>query len=255
MAYRYELKRQGKEDFLISRLFLYYTGRLPDIPSGSGEELEYASYYRKIAQNPPSVPILSASGTNIRTVVRIRSYLGAPSERLWPYINTEPRKVGDENQFLSADAAARAPEAQCYTTAKKYISLKYLRAYMDVSCWKACIDAGHPIIFGFRIYPTSFNKTYETPYIAGIPTQTEDVKEKNSVGGHAVLAVGWDDSMKWGDEEEKGCFRVQNSWGEKCHDKGFFWMPYRFLDMDSPQEPDTKLVQDPWTLMGSHDEK
>jgi C1A family cysteine protease len=61
--------------------------------------------------------------------------------------------------------------------------------------------------------------------------------------------------MKWGDEEEKGCFRVQNSWGEKCHNKGFFWMPYRFLDMDSPQEPDTKLVQDPWTLMGSHDEK
>jgi hypothetical protein len=190
MAYRYELKRQGKEDFLISRLFLYYTGRLPDIPSGSGEELEYASYYRKIAQNPPSVPILSASGTNIRTVVRIRSYLGAPSERLWPYINTEPRKVGDENQFLSADAAARAPEAQCYTTAKKHISLKYLRAYMDVSCWKACIDAGHPIIFGFRIYPTSFNKTYETPYIAGIPTQTEDVKGENRCTRGACSGLG-----------------------------------------------------------------
>jgi C1A family cysteine protease len=41
------------------------------------------------------------------------------------------------------------------------------------------------------------------------------------LGGHAVLAVGYDDTAK--------SLIVRNSWGEKFGDKGYFYMPYEFV--------------------------
>ena len=41
------------------------------------------------------------------------------------------------------------------------------------------------------------------------------------LGGHAVLAVGYDDS--------EGRIIVRNSWGEGCGNKGYFTMPYGYL--------------------------
>jgi C1A family cysteine protease len=53
------------------------------------------------------------------------------------------------------------------------------------------------------------------------------------IGGHAVLAVGYDD---------KGArFTCMNSWSVQWGDKGFFYMPYSYLT--TPQ-----LAQDLWTV-------
>ena len=41
------------------------------------------------------------------------------------------------------------------------------------------------------------------------------------VGGHAVLAVGYDD--------RGSVFRMRNSWGTKWGMKGYFTMPYAYL--------------------------
>jgi C1A family cysteine protease len=53
------------------------------------------------------------------------------------------------------------------------------------------------------------------------------------IGGHAVMAVGYDDS--------KRTFLVRNSWGKKWGKKGYFTMPYSYLT--SP-----KLASDFWTV-------
>ena len=44
---------------------------------------------------------------------------------------------------------------------------------------------------------------------------------KSIIGGHAVMAVGYDDS--------KGAFIVRNSWGTDWGIKGYFYLPYWYF--------------------------
>jgi C1A family cysteine protease len=46
-------------------------------------------------------------------------------------------------------------------------------------------------------------------------------KTEKMLGGHAVLAVGYDDTKK--------VFIVRNSWGSGWGDKGHFYMPYSYI--------------------------
>ena len=51
--------------------------------------------------------------------------------------------------------------------------------------------------------------------------------------GHAVLAVGYDDS--------KQLFTIRNSWGTTVQDHGHFYMPYAYAT-------DSNLADDLWTI-------
>jgi len=64
--------------------------------------------------------------------------------------------------------------------------------------------------------------------IAKMPKPNERV-----VGGHAVLAVGYDDAKK--------CFIVRNSWGTDWGIRGYFMLPYGYLE-------DRNLSDDVWTI-------
>jgi C1A family cysteine protease len=57
-------------------------------------------------------------------------------------------------------------------------------------------------------------------------------KEK-LLGGHAVIAVGYDDTQQR--------FIVRNSWGPKWGMAGYFTIPYQYLT-------DTNLADDFWTV-------
>ena len=54
-----------------------------------------------------------------------------------------------------------------------------------------------------------------------------------AVGGHAVMAVGYDDAKQW--------FIVRNSWGGGWGIKGYFTLPYAYLT-------DENLASDFWTI-------
>ena len=64
--------------------------------------------------------------------------------------------------------------------------------------------------------------------IAELPTSSDFV-----VGGHAVLAVGYDESERR--------FTLRNSWGESWGDRGYFTLPYEYLESED-------LCDDFWTL-------
>ena len=52
-----------------------------------------------------------------------------------------------------------------------------------------------------------------------------DISDEKLLGGHAVMAVGYDDN--------KGHFVVRNSWGMEWGDNGYFYMPYEFIISDN----------------------
>ena len=59
------------------------------------------------------------------------------------------------------------------------------------------------------------------------------------VGGHAVLAVGFDDQKKIG--KEKGALLIRNSWGTTWGDGGYGWLPYKYV-LD-------RIALDFWSLL------
>ena len=60
-----------------------------------------------------------------------------------------------------------------------------------------------------------------------------DTNTESILGGHAVVAVGYDDS--------KECFIVRNSWGTNWGDAGYFYMPYAYLT-------NPELASDAWEI-------
>jgi len=54
------------------------------------------------------------------------------------------------------------------------------------------------------------------------------------LGGHAVVAVGYDDNMKIKNPicpnvETTGALLIRNSWGTGWGDKGYGWLPYDYV--------------------------
>jgi C1A family cysteine protease len=58
-------------------------------------------------------------------------------------------------------------------------------------------------------------------------------QREGAVGGHALLAVGYDDKSE--------CFIVRNSWGDRWSKKGYSTMLYSYLRTDN-------LSDDFWTI-------
>jgi C1A family cysteine protease len=59
-----------------------------------------------------------------------------------------------------------------------------------------------------------------------------------SRGGHAVVAVGYDDNRKIG--KDKGAVKIRNSWGTNWGAGGYGWLPYSYIEAG--------LAEDFWSL-------
>jgi C1A family cysteine protease len=93
---------------------------------------------------------------------------------------------------------------------------------------QGCLFSGYPFIFGFTVYQSFESSQVAKTGDAPMPAPGEQV-----LGGHAVLAVGYDDSAHR--------FIVRNSWGTGWGIKGYFTMPYTYL-------LDANLSDDFWTI-------
>ena len=58
-------------------------------------------------------------------------------------------------------------------------------------------------------------------------------------GGHAILAVGYDDNKKIG--SANGALLIRNSWGTQWGDKGYGWLPYAYVEQG--------LADDFWSMV------
>lgn len=85
---------------------------------------------------------------------------------------------------------------------------------------KQIIYYDRPIVAGFSITESLYPRSSSYPNGVsnnGLWTPSE---LENSIGGHAMCIVGYNDQM-YG-----GSFRVVNSWGEDYGDNGFIWIRY-----------------------------
>jgi C1A family cysteine protease len=164
-------------------------------------------------------------GATLRDTMKAMVLFGVPPEKYWPY-NTG--KFNDE------------PSAFCYAFAQSYQAMRYYRldppgtAPADVlATIKRALAADLALMFGFSVYssiPGPGDGKGEIPYPA--PGDTLE-------GGHAILAVGYDDNKKIG--KEKGALLIRNSWGVTWGDQGYGWLPYAYVE--------NGLADDFWSLI------
>lgn len=122
---------------------------------------------------------------------------------------------------------AEEPPPPCYQAALKNQIVQYSRLVPTLTQLKGCLAHGYPFVFGFTVY-----ESFEGADVAKtgiVPMPGSD----SAIGGHAVMAVGYDDSQQR--------FIVRNSWGPGWGQNGYCLMPYAYLT-------DTNLADDFWTI-------
>ncbi len=153
------------------------------------------------------------AGAMIRDGVKSVSKQGAPHENAWPY---------DIAKFKTK------PSPAAFKDALKHRAILYQRLTPVLQQLKACLAGGYPFVFGFSVYESFESDAVAKTGRVGMPKP----KEKQ-LGGHAVLAVGYDDAAER--------FTIRNSWGPKWGIAGYFTMPYAYVTNDN-------LADDFWTI-------
>ena len=171
--------------------------------------------------------ITGDQGAELRDTMKAMVLFGVPPENYWPY---KIEKFDEE------------PQAFCYAFAQSYKTTKYYRldpagqgTEKTLEAVKKSLAAGLPPMFGFTVYssiPADGDGKGEIPF----PGSGDSVE-----GGHAIVAVGYDDTKKVG--KDTGALLIRNSWGTGWGDKGYGWLPYSYVQQG--------LAVDFWTLVDS----
>lgn len=159
----------------------------------------------------------------IRTTIGALKLFGVPPEKYWPYTD-DISKIDNE------------PPAFCYALAANYKALQYISLTTSVSkedllhTIKVKLASGFPLAFGVSLCdsPISYSKSQQTAGHIPYPDKTD-----KPIGGHALVAVGYDDSKTIknpkSDLATQGAIMVRNSWGTEWGEKGYGWLPYEYI--------------------------
>ncbi|HRD92954.1 MAG TPA: C1 family peptidase [Accumulibacter sp.] len=192
----YYERRAFNKHINASRLFLYKTTR--NLSKSTGD-----------------------TGAFLRTTMEAMVLFGVPPEAYWAY-NT------------AVTAFDKEPTAFCYAFGQNYRAITYYRLDPPGTSVATVLDriktnlaAGLPSMFGFAVYSSiaQANATGRIPYpVAG----------EKLVGGHAIVAVGYDNAMKIrnanpGATETTGALLIRNSWGTGWGASGYGWLPYAYV--------------------------
>jgi C1A family cysteine protease len=171
------------------------------------------------------------TGAYLRTTMGAMTLFGVPPEEYWRYV------VSDFD---------KEPTAFCYAFGQSFQSLQYYRldptgTPRDVllNRIKTNLAVGLPAMFGFTVY-SSINQANANGAIP-FPTSGESV-----VGGHAVVAAGFDDNKVVRNAAPRGiatrgALLIRNSWGTGWGEAGYGWLPYDYVLRG--------LAEDWWCLM------
>lgn len=165
-------------------------------------------YWERLLENT----VKYDSGASIRDVMKVLCTTGTPHEALWTY---------NEKKF------AVKPNLKVVADANLHKVGTYLSLVQNIDEMKQCLLMGYPFLFGFSVYESFESDEVAKTGILPMPKKTEKL-----VGGHAVMAVGFNDNNRQ--------IKVRNSWGVNWGKNGYFYMPYDYI-------LNPRLCQDFWT--------
>ena len=154
--------------------------------------------------------VKSDSGAAIRDGIKTLAKTGVCAESSWPYVI---------NRF------ADKPPSMCYSQTLKHRIVSY-HHLTTINEMLICLSDGYSFVFGFTVH-----ESVESPQVARTGIAPMPGKPERVLGGHAVVAVGFNQKDKR--------FLVRNSWGAKWGRRGYFTMPFAYLE---------SLAQDFWTI-------
>ena len=128
--------------------------------------------------------------------------VGTVTEAVVPY--------ADGKEGLGYDATSAHFAAAGEFRMKKKARVKTLQGM------KSALAARKPFMLPVILYDSFMTREVAKTGMMPMPGRKEQMQ-----GGHAVVAVGYDDA--------KQAFLVRNSWGTDWGQKGHFWMPYAFF--------------------------
>lgn len=121
----------------------------------------------------------------------------------------------------------KKPTKTAYKKALKYRIASY-QSITSLDGMLQCLAQSTPFVFGFTVYESFESQAVADTGIMPMPKPGEQV-----LGGHAVLAVGYD--------KRTNLMKCRNSWGANWGDKGYFYMPFNFI-------ADTSQADDMWAI-------
>ena len=166
-AYQFdELKQNEQNDFVPSRLFIYYNER----------EMEGTTNYD--------------SGAAIRDGIKSINKQGVCTEDMWEY---------DISKFTEK------PDQNCYEYALGHHSLKYQKVNQTLDSIKGALNSGFPIVFGFTVYESFESSETAQSGMVSMPKSDEKVLGGHAVAivGYNeelmrfIVRNSWSES--WGD--------------------------------------------------------
>ena len=174
------------------------------------------------------------TGGFLRSAMGALVLCGVPDEKFWPYTDNK-------------DTFDKEPPTFVYTVAENFKAIKYFshdslgsktKPVTLLENVKTYLAAGVPSMFGFYGFPS-----FEQGNIPGaIPYPG---KGESSEWGHAVAAVGYDDSLEiinmQSKQATKGALLIRNSWGKEWGVAGYGWLPYDYVI--------NRLAFDFWSLV------
>ena len=177
------LNRDGKPAFApLSPLFIYYYERKQE---GTIDE---------------------DAGAMITTGMEVLKKIGVSREDLWSYDER------NDNNPVTKEKFQLPPSREAYADARKY-RVGQIRPLETLREIRYELARRNPVVFGIEVYEAFYD------------TQNGRLPKPNpneeSQGGHAVVAVGYDDREKM--------LIVKNSWGGDWGDQGYFYLPYDYV--------------------------
>ena len=155
--------------------------------------------------------VVGDQGGYLRTAMKAVGAFGVPPEEHWPY---DVSRFDDE------------PDAFVYSYATNFKTMQYARLdgpgvdnHEVLESLKRTLHAGHCVVFGFQTFSS----------MSGAPDVPFPVEQDKSRGGHAVMAVGFDDSRKNISTSNNGAIVFRNSWGTGWGVNGYGYLPYDYV--------------------------
>jgi C1A family cysteine protease len=156
------------------------------------------------------------TGAFLRSAMGALVLFGVPPEEYWKY---------DEKKY------EEEPTAFVYSLAQNYQALKYYRLDTPgtkkdqlLKKIKAHCNSGIPTMFGFTVYNSLYTPAARNSGLIPFPTRTD-----KQTGGHAVMCVGYDNSIQTPNSPTKGAIIIRNSWGKEWGDGGYGYLPYDYV--------------------------